>query len=263
MSTFMSFLMFGFGLSSIVTLIWMLVRVIKKRPFKKQGLYCLSFFIATIIAAIVMTASMTPEEKAALAEQQAKKQAIELAEADQQAKTQAIELAEKETSEKAALEKALTKKESSEKSTVIIQEQPIKENNIAKDDLQKLYLKISNTMTYNEILKIAKNSNLPFAEHKYSDSQRIKIVFDKKVLPDKYAPSGDYLVIAFNKNKDKINFIEYNNHQTFKTLVEFLDGYYWDLHGKKDAGLYGYIPGENKNIFASKEDQLNFVNIMN
>lgn len=142
-----------------------------------------------------------------------------------------------------------------------------------KDKLQALYLAINPGMTYDEVIKIVKNSSLPYKEHDYSKAIRIVVAFEEESLPGKYIraeKSGDrlkmfILVDALGRTMTLKN-LEYFNQRKFIALLQHVSGNYWDLKGSIDAGLYINnfkditSIGKKKYIkVLSKEEQLKYL----
>ncbi|MGD9244831.1 MAG: hypothetical protein PVH36_07865 [Desulfobacterales bacterium] len=142
-----------------------------------------------------------------------------------------------------------------------------------KDKLQALYLAINPGMTYDEVIKIVKNSSLPYKEHYYSKAIRIVVAFEEESLPGKYIraeKSGDrlkmfILVDALGRTMTLKN-LEYFNQRKFIALLQHVSGNYWDLKGSIDAGLYINnfkditSIGKKKYIkVLSKEEQLKYL----
>jgi len=152
--------------------------------------------------------------------------------------------------------------------TGVIRNAPVK-----KDKLQTLYLAINPRMTYDEVMKIVKNSRLPYKEHDYSKAKRIVVAFEEESLPGKYKReeiSGDRLKIfilldALGRTMTLENLEYFNLHKSI-ALLQHVSGNYWDLRGSIDAGLYinNYkntnAKGKKKYIkVLSKEEQLGYL----
>ena len=142
-----------------------------------------------------------------------------------------------------------------------------------KDKLQALYLAINPGMTYDEVMKIVKNSSLPYKEHDYSKAKRIVVAFEEESLPGKYIraeKSGDrlkiFILVDALRRTMILENLEYFNLHKFMALLQHVSGNYWDLKGSIDAGLY---INNFKNITSigkkkyikvlSKEEQLKYL----
>ncbi len=112
------------------------------------------------------------------------------------------------------------------------------------DQLQLLYNSINENMGYNEVLAIVNSTNLPYSDVKYSEGRQIKVAFDKKVTPQKYAESGDYVSIHFDENPDNENeyifsTLEYFNNDAFIKIFQYERGTYWSFRDSYEyKGLY-------------------------
>lgn len=96
-SKLMGIIFFISILGSAGSIFFLIYKSIKKQPKKTALISVVSCVVSVILFGILMTTTMSPEERAALADRQAQKQAIESA--------------EKEAAEKAAIEKIAKEKE--------------------------------------------------------------------------------------------------------------------------------------------------------
>ncbi len=90
-SNFMGILFFISMLGTIGSIIFLIYKQIKKQPKRPASIALVSCIIATIVFSVLMTLTMTPEEKAANAEWRAQKEAAELAKKEENNSNQNIQ----------------------------------------------------------------------------------------------------------------------------------------------------------------------------
>ncbi len=246
-------LFYIFLIGIIVSIVCLVISFIKKdfKFTKKQILISLLIcFIGFIASTIFFSKIQSPESKARYEQQQkekeeAKKQKEALEKAKEEEKTQKETDKQEENETKSEENKEVKTENVVDNSDETVKQENESENNIdinKYDDLQKLYMNINSDMSFEECLKIVIQSGLPYAIHNFNGSKEIKVAFEKGVLPDKHADSGDHLEISFEENKEDNSFIfgniQYFNQNKFITIFEYKDGAYWDFNKGNDAGLY-------------------------
>ena len=155
----------------------------------------------------------------------------------------------------------------------------IAKEEVSYDQLESLYLKINEKMSYEEILKIVEETGLPFTEVEYNGSKKIKVAFTEGVAKQRYADSGDNLEISFDQESDRkyaFGTLEYFNNDKFVTIFQYEGGTYWDFYNCQDKGYFindidnkgnyemTFNNGKKKKTkyikANSKEEQLRYIN---
>lgn len=111
------------------------------------------------------------------------------------------------------------------------------EVSIEYDELQQLYIDIQKDLTYDHLIDLLQNSNLYYSEFD-GRTKVIKIAFDEKATPFRYAESGDHVKVHFNKDL-QFDSATYFNQDKLLTLLYYENGTYWELHDQPEyAGYY-------------------------
>lgn len=116
-------------------------------------------------------------------------------------------------------------------------EKPKGEKVLEYDELQRLYLDLDKSITYDELINKLEGSSLFFSEFK-GNSKSIKIAFREEVTPFRHAESGDYIEVSFSDDLT-FDYATYFNHDIFITLLHYENGTYYSFKDQPNyAGYY-------------------------
>ena len=142
-------------------------------------------------------------------------------------------------------EETVVDEESSQRESII--------DAINYDKLQNLFLAFSFETTEDDLLKWIDENGLEYTAKDYNSTPKkmtYKIAYEHDVSLQKYAESGDYIEISFNKVDGTFMYAEYFNNNAFKTALLYNYGTYWEFRenegNNKYSGYYYHKPGDDE-----------------
>nr|DAE64169.1 MAG TPA: outer membrane protein assembly factor [Caudoviricetes sp.] len=134
------------------------------------------------------------------------------------------------------------------------------DNKLEYDKLQQVFLAINFETKEDDILKLIKDNNLEYTVEEYNGSPKCntyKLAYEEDVSLQKYADSGDYIKVSFNKDNGSLMFVEYFNNELFKTALLYNYGVYWNFSEREPnneySGYYYYKPGDTQGSITMKD----------
>lgn len=121
------------------------------------------------------------------------------------------------------------------------------------DSLQKVFLAITKDTTEEALVTLIDEYGLEYTVKGYNGTPKTnsyKLAYEQDIALQRYADSGDYIKISFNKEDGSLMYAEYFNDISFKNAILYCYGTYWDFReiepNNNYSGYYYYKPGETK-----------------
>lgn len=119
------------------------------------------------------------------------------------------------------------------------------------DALRTIFLGLSFETTAADIEAAIAEYNLEYTSRDYNGSPKhtcYKLGYEEGVVLQKYADSGDYLTIDFNRKDGTFMCAVYFDNEAFVEAILFNYGHYFELHEKEpggpNSGYYSLAPGK-------------------
>lgn len=112
------------------------------------------------------------------------------------------------------------------------------------DVLQNGFISISKSTTIDDILSFVEENSLFYSENEVTIDKTVyfKIAYEEGVTPTRYADSGDYLIVSFDRaNGDTIQYAEYENVHLYDRKALFYNyGTWYDFRDQNAEDYSGY-----------------------
>lgn len=251
-------------LGFIVCIVLTIINVIRKKTVKSVAIgIAVCFVILVICLALTPEGENTKTEKIAKQTEGVEKQTTG-------PKTEEVETvapAEETVAEITATDDTKKPQNQSEPVSKIeeskIEEKPIKDQEtkpetkevkkVEYDNLQKVFLAITEDTTEEEILALISEFGLEYTVQDYNGTPKTnhyKLAYEQDVALQRYAEEGDNLEISFNKEDASLMYAEYFNHVSFKAAIYYRYGIHWEFREEEPnnnyTGYYYHTPGESK-----------------
>lgn len=106
------------------------------------------------------------------------------------------------------------------------------------DKLQQFYLDFDHSWDYDTAIKKVEEQGFYYTENSNAYGKSAKVALEKEVAPMKHAEEGDNIEFSYNK-ESQFEHLTYFNHDIFITLLDYVNGTYYDFRDSTDyQGLY-------------------------
>lgn len=129
----------------------------------------------------------------------------------------------------------------------------VPETIVEYDELENVFIALNDNSTEDDLLELIDKYDLEYTAQDYNGTpkkKQYKLAYTHEVALQKYADSGDYVEVTFNKMDGSFMYAEYFNQTAFKAAVHYNYGTYWDFREKEAnnnyTGYYYHSSGDNK-----------------
>lgn len=120
------------------------------------------------------------------------------------------------------------------------------------DDLQSIFLELSQDTSEDDIKSYIDEYELSYTQEEYNGQPKelvYQLAYTNETARQSYGESGDYLSVTFNRGDGSFMYAEYYNDQSSMVALFYNYGTYWDF-GEEESGRYTgyyyYVPGKTK-----------------